>query len=192
MSEPDTYARRIRDAFERDLDAYQAPSDLAARARRGGRRRTWWRRIFMFAGLAALAGAAAIVGSTMSPGGGSSTGPKLTAWTVTRKPDHTVQVMIRELFQPRELAATLRGNGVPAAVYVNDGPVCHESLAPGSPLRVAVTVVQPVAGSGTFTYEFHTAAIPDGDRVAFEFSDSGATRVVLRIVLLTASGQCTP
>ena len=58
MTNLDTSARRIRDAFEQDLTAYQAPADLAERARLGGIRRAKSRRLRHRVSAAGATGAA--------------------------------------------------------------------------------------------------------------------------------------
>lgn len=213
MIDLDTGAQRIRDAFDRDLAAYQAPPDLAERARRGGLRRARRRRqVPVLAGLTAAAGAAALVVTMLLPGGGTltrTTPGTLTAWTVTREAGNVVQVVIRDLVRPTALAQTLQAAGVPAVVYVNDGPACQESDTPGSALSRAVTFVPPAGGFGHPTYLFHLAAIPANARVAFEYGPLAGTnepwsvsppyvpnRVQLgftvKIFLITADGNCLP
>jgi hypothetical protein len=60
MTDLDVPARRIRDAFERELAGYHAPPDLAGRARLGGLRRARRRRLRRVTGVAAVACAAAV------------------------------------------------------------------------------------------------------------------------------------
>jgi hypothetical protein len=211
MIDLDTGAERIRDAFDLDLAAYQAPPDLAERARRGGLRRARRRRqVPVLAGLTAAAGAAALVVTMLLPGGGTvtrTTPGTLTAWTVTREAGNVVQVVIRDFARPAALSQTLRADGVPAVVYVNDGPACHESDAPGSALRRAVTFVPPAGESGHVAYNFHLAAMPANARVAFEYGPLAGTNepwsvpppydpnrvhlgFTVKIFLITADGNC--
>jgi hypothetical protein len=59
----DNDARRIREAFNRELADCHAPADLAERARQGGQRRAAKRRLLVTAGLAAAAARRALAGT---------------------------------------------------------------------------------------------------------------------------------
>src|SRR5215469_13592553 len=67
MTDTEAVARRIRDAFERDLAEYHAPADLAERARAGGLRRARKRRIQLAASMAAATCAAVVTGLVIVP-----------------------------------------------------------------------------------------------------------------------------
>jgi hypothetical protein len=71
MTHPDLDVRRIREAFDRDLSGYQAPSDFPERVRRGGLRRARRRRVRRLtgAGVVACAAAVAIVATAPWAGG---------------------------------------------------------------------------------------------------------------------------
>jgi hypothetical protein len=60
MTHPDLDVRRIREAFDRDLSGYQAPSDFPERVRQGGLRRARQRRVRRMTGAGAVACAAAV------------------------------------------------------------------------------------------------------------------------------------
>jgi hypothetical protein len=79
MTEPDVLVRRIRDAFDRDLAGYQAPADLAQRARAGGLRRARGaRRRLVTYGISATAAAAAsavVTAVVLAPQPGTSPKP---------------------------------------------------------------------------------------------------------------------
>lgn len=77
------------------------------------------RRMVMAAGfsLAVVTGIfAAQALQSSSPRPGSSAGPKLAAWTVTRRPDGLVNIYLRQLRDPAGLRALLRKDGVPARI----------------------------------------------------------------------------
>ncbi len=77
MAGLDVDARRIRDAFERDLAGYRAPDDLPERVRLGGLRRARRLRVRRVAAVAAVACAAAVTVAVIAPGPGP--GPAATA-----------------------------------------------------------------------------------------------------------------
>lgn len=81
MTDLDLAARRIRDAFERDLASYRAPSGLAERARLGGLRRSRRRRARRGLCAAAVACAAAASAVAIAPAGsgGMRPGPATSA-----------------------------------------------------------------------------------------------------------------
>jgi hypothetical protein len=80
MTGLDVDARRIRDAFERDLAGYRAPDDLPERARLGGLRRARRIRVRRVAAVAAVACAAAVtVGVIIAPRPGLGSGPASSA-----------------------------------------------------------------------------------------------------------------
>lgn len=70
----DTDAQRIHDAFDHDLDVYQAPPGLAERARAGGLRRVRRRRMHQAACAIAVASAAAVTVAMIAPWTGSAAG----------------------------------------------------------------------------------------------------------------------
>jgi len=118
MTDLDTAARRIHDAFEQDLAGYHAPAGLAERAMAGGRtraRRRW--RLPAAAGLTAATAAAALTATTLLPGA-TGTPSALAAWTVTHR-GGVVVVLIREFRDPAGLQRKLRAEGVPASVSIS-------------------------------------------------------------------------
>lgn len=83
------------------------------------------------AGITAVAGAAALAAVMLVPG----TAPRqsrLAAWTVTARPDDTVQVTIRQLDDPAGLQKALRTDGIPARVAFGGAVVStNAKLPPG-------------------------------------------------------------
>ena len=91
------------------------------------------RRIPVLTGALAVVAGAALAVTTLLPGGHqpsprSSPRPaaQLAAWTVTRQPDGTIRVTIRELQNPAELQRELRADGLPASVTLTgqENPAC--------------------------------------------------------------------
>jgi hypothetical protein len=73
-------------------------------------------------GALAAAGAAALAVTTvLPPGPASHPGIRLTAWTVAKRSDGSIQVTIREMRDPAGLERRLRADGVPAAVTYFSG-----------------------------------------------------------------------
>ena len=78
MTNLDTSARRIRDAFEQELTDYHAPADLAERARLGGLRRAKSRRLRHRVAAAGAAGAAIGLAAFLATGALGSGSPAVT------------------------------------------------------------------------------------------------------------------
>jgi len=76
MTHPDLDVRRIREAFDRDLSGYRAPTDFPERVRHGGLRRARQRRVRRLAGVGAVACAAAVALAATAPWAGSSPGSR--------------------------------------------------------------------------------------------------------------------
>jgi hypothetical protein len=71
MTHPDLDTRRIREAFDRDLSGYRAPSDFPERVRRGGLRRARQRRVRRVTGVGAVACAAGVAVAATAPWAGA-------------------------------------------------------------------------------------------------------------------------
>jgi hypothetical protein len=108
----------VRESFT-SVHTATAVEQIVGRSRRVRTRR----RASVLAGalaltLAVVAGMAFTV-ITLRPGGHPAPPQpplRLAAWTVTRQPDGTVRVTIRELINPAALQGKLRADGVPASV----------------------------------------------------------------------------
>jgi hypothetical protein len=70
MTHHDLDTRRIREAFDRDLSGYRAPSDFPERVRHGGLRRARQRRVRRLTGAAAVACAAGVAVAATAPWAG--------------------------------------------------------------------------------------------------------------------------
>lgn len=101
---------------------------LDAITHRGGALRTRRRRAGV-AGITAAAGAAALAAVMLVPGT-APTQTRLAAWTVTARPDDTVQVTIRQLDNPAGLQQALRADGVPARVAFGGAVVSTDAKLP--------------------------------------------------------------
>lgn len=141
---------------------------------------------------------------------------QLAAWTVTRQPDGTVRVTIRQLMDPTGLQARLRAVGVPATVTPigEPNPSCRTYPAGKALLARVFTstfeFIPPSRQSQSNTPQqapglvtvllIHPAALPAGTgvRITASFTpvvSSGATRTqhgtVQRPTLVYASQACT-
>jgi hypothetical protein len=76
MTHPDLDVRRIREAFDRDLSGYRAPSDFPERVRHGGLRRARRRRVRRVTGAGVVACAAAVAIAATAPWAGGSPRPR--------------------------------------------------------------------------------------------------------------------
>jgi hypothetical protein len=165
MTDLDTAARRIRDAFDQDLAGYHTPADLAERAMTGGLRRARRRkRLPAAAGLTAATAAAALTVTTLLPGA-SGAPSALAAWSVYHR-GGSIVIAWRKLRDPAGLQRKLRAEGVPANVSVGTGihpPHCRD-LGTGS--REWNQVVPFVRPGGPATIVIRPAAITPGTGIA--------------------------
>lgn len=76
MTHPDLDVRRIREAFDRDLSGYQAPSDFPERLRRAGLRRARQRRVRRVTCAGSVACAAAVAIAATAPWAGAPPKPR--------------------------------------------------------------------------------------------------------------------
>jgi hypothetical protein len=162
------------------------------------------RRIRSLAGaLAATAGAAVAVGMLAAPGH-QATGQsraQLAAWTVTKQADGDVRVTIRELVNadPAGLQATLRADGVPAAVRIGwdsgwPPPGCQPYPA-GPSLRKKIVQMPPRGQKLGDVLTIDPSAIPRGVGVGVIITPpvrgDGFLSVGEGVSLVKASTQCT-
>jgi len=168
--------------------------------------------------LAGVAGAALAI--TIVLPGGRPPGPQpatsptaeLAAWTVTRQPDGTIKVTVRELRDPAGLQSLLRADGVPASVTLSgqENPSCRPYRAdPGLQDKVVTPTmefVRPPSGTpGPDPYSglvlvlvIHPSALPRG--VGLQFATGLSQSVTAggvhntqstHLDLVYASPQCT-
>jgi len=162
MTDVDLSARRIRDAFEQDLTGYQAPADLAERARLGGLRRARRRRLRRRMSAAVAACAAIGLAAALVVPSGSQARPvhvHLAAWSVDTNSNGTVTVTMHQLAHTARLQRTLEQAGVPALVK-------PRQLCGG--LQVEKALAKTGAAKNEAAGVFITpAAIPAGDKILF-------------------------
>jgi len=161
MTNLDVSARRIRDAFEHDLTGYQAPADLAERARLGGLRRAKSRRVSA-AGAACAAIGLAVALAIPS---GSQTRPvhvHLAAWSVDTNSNGTVTVTVRQLTHAAQLQRALAEAGVPAVV--TPGEMC---LTPQNQNALAKAGVELKASANPPGEIITPSQIPIGTKLLF-------------------------
>jgi hypothetical protein len=163
MTSLDNDARRIREAFDRELATYHAPVDLAERARQGGQRRAGNRRRPAIAGLAGAAGIAALTATAiwqLAAAPAAAAAP----WSVTRGPHGKLTLAIRELRDPAGLQRRLLADGVPATVrFTGQTPrsCLYYPLSRGQDVRLMDKIFpQTSSTSGQTAFTIGTAAIP--------------------------------
>lgn len=170
MTDLEVTARRIRDAFDRDLTGYQAPGDLAERARLGGLRRVRSRRLRRRASAAGAVCAALGLAAALALSSGSqarSVHVHLAAWSVDTNSNGTVTVTVHQLAHPAKLEQTLAQAGVPAVV--TPGQICGGL---GNQKALAKTEAAKNGAAGVI---IDPAAIPRGTKILFGiFFSTGA------------------
>jgi hypothetical protein len=150
------------------------------------------RRAAGLAGALAVGAAAVAAVTALGPAGHQPShrgGIRLTAWTVVRQADGTIEVTLRQLRDPAGLQRTLRADGLPAAVTFT-------GQLPGSCQRLVVggdVIKQIFSGRQAGGYPvmiIHPAALPAGAGVAINPPDQWPITNVA-IGLVQASPQCT-
>jgi hypothetical protein len=168
--------------------------------------------------LAAVAGAALAV-TTLLPGGhqpashpSSQPTAQLAAWTVTRQPDGTIRVTIRELRDPAELQHQLRADGVPASVTLagQENPACRPYPASRALQKKVLSIafdITPLTHQGpppstsppqpnlVLVFHIDPAALPTGTGVqlatSYNLVSPGVAHSAIRHGLVYASPRCT-
>ena len=156
------------------------------------------RRLPVLAGtVAAAAAAITLAVSALLPAAGPVPA-RLAAWTVTRAPDGTVTVTVREFRDPAGLQATLRADGIPASVWSlgRPNPACHAPTVPvGHALNRVYSFPPPAQRQDVVV--IHPAALPPGTGVALGAMwqpgqpHQGSTMTALATGLVSISKQCT-
>ncbi len=135
-------------------------------------RRRQRRRRAYGAGATALCAAAAITAVALTPGSAgtgrtsSTSSTQLTAWTVQKQPDGSVDVTIREVLNFAGLQRKLNSEGVPAVVYADrlNPPGCVNTKASGH----MEAVLDPGQVTGNAFFVIHPAAIPSGSELLLD------------------------
>jgi hypothetical protein len=176
----------VRDRF----GGVQMSTPLDTVSRRGRALRARRRGSALAAGAAAAGGLAlavtsllpatsTVTGAHHTPGGrtartpgGSAVSATLDAWTLTRRPDGTIAVTIRNLHDPAGLQRALRTDGVPARVTYPQAHIpaaCHfYDLGSAAATRALLARTLTVPGfkltlaARNANFVIHPAAIPPG------------------------------
>ena len=132
----------------------------------GSRRRRQHRRLAYGAGATGLAAAAVISTVALTPGSPGPSHVQLTAWTVQKQPDGTVDVTIRDVLNLAGLQRKLNAEGVPAVVYsdVRNPPDCVNAEASSH----MGTVVAPGSQTDVAFFVIHPSAIPSGSELLLD------------------------
>jgi hypothetical protein len=138
--------------------------------------------------VAGAAAAAAVLATAMShpgsgPGSGAPARAQLAAWTVTRQPDGTVSLTIRDMRDPAGLQRRLRADGVPASVNTAGNQACQEY----PPSTTLDQVFQLHQGTGlATTIIINPSSLPSGAGVEISGKVPG-----FMMHLVRTSQQCT-
>jgi hypothetical protein len=154
------------------------------------------RRIPGAAGALALVAGAALALTALLPASHQH-GARLTAWTVAKQADGTIDVTIRELRDPAGLQSKLRADGVPASVTFSGqrNPSCRPYPAGKALLSKVFTPHQ--APPGYTVIVIHPPALPRSTGVQLASAFGHHSRrgegglVAVGAGLVQASGQCT-
>ena len=140
-------------------------------------RRRRHRRLAYGSGVMALAAVAAVSGVTLTSGGTSTQHAELTAWTVQKEANGTIDVTIHDLTNLKGLERELKADGVNAEV-VSEKPypaACVDHAAMKADMASVITV-GPQTPSG-YAFVIHPAGIPAGTKLLLDvISLNQATR----------------
>jgi hypothetical protein len=159
-------------AVREDFAAVRMNTEAAAVMADGGllRRRRNRHRAYG-AGVTALAGVAAISGITLASGASGPSGTshaQLTAWTVQKQTDGTVDVTIHDLLDLAGLQQKLNADGVPAEVITDAHypAACVNYTAMNEDMASVITL-GPRVPKG-YAFVIHPAAIPSGSKLLLD------------------------
>jgi hypothetical protein len=137
----------------------------------GSLRRRRHRRRAYGAGATALAAVAAISAGVLIPGSsgaGGTSHTQLTAWTVQKQPNGTVDVTIHDLLNLAGLQQKLNADGVPAEVSTDAHyPASCVNFAAMTEDMASVLTLGPGAPDG-YAFVIHPAAIPSGSKLLLD------------------------
>jgi hypothetical protein len=151
----------------------------------GSLRRKRNRRRVYGAGVTALAAVAAISGVTLASGTSGASGTQdaqLTAWTVQKEADGTIDVTIHDLLNLTGLQQKLAADGAPAEV-VSDAhypAACVDHQAMKADMASVITN-GPAVPNG-YAFVIHPAGIPSGSKLLLD---------VTHLTTVTSSGVTT-
>jgi hypothetical protein len=145
------------------------------------RRRRNHRRIYAATGACAIAAAAAVSGVALaSPETGGTHDAQLTAWTVQKEANGTIDVTIHDLINLGALQQELNADGVPAEVVSDpDYPAACVDREAMKDDMAAVITLGPKVPIG-YVFVIHPAGIPSGTRLLLD---------VIRPTTVTSGGR---
>jgi hypothetical protein len=149
------------------------------------RRRRRRRRLAYGTGATALAAVAAISGVTLTSGAARTSGThgaQLTAWTVQKRQDGTIDVTIRDLRDLAGLEHKLKADGAPAEVISakHYPAACVDYTAMKEDMAAVITSGPKVPDE--YAFVIHPAAIPSGTKLLLD---------VTHLVTVTSGGVTT-
>jgi hypothetical protein len=159
-------------AVREDFAGVRMNTEAGAVMADGGslRRRRNRRRVYG-AGVTALAAVAAISGVTLASGASGTSGTshaRLTAWTVQKQTDGTIDVTIHDLLDLAGLQQKLNADGVPAEVITDAHyPASCVNYAAMKEDMASVITLGPGVPDG-YAFVIHPAAIPSGSKLLLD------------------------
>jgi hypothetical protein len=141
------------------------------------------RRLAYGTGATALAAAAAISAAWLAPGSsGTTSHAELTAWTVQKQADGTIEVTIHDLLNLAGLQQKLNADGVSAEVISDTHypAACVDREAMTQDMASVITLGPAVPGQ--YALVIHPAAIPSGSKLLLD---------VTHLTTVTSAGTTT-
>lgn len=123
------------------------------------------------AGVTALAAVAAISGVTLASGASGTSGTshaQLTAWTVQKQADGTIDVTIHDLLDLAGLQQKLNADGVPAEVITDAHYPASCVNYPAMKEDMASVITLGPGVPGGYAFVIHPAAIPSGSKLLLD------------------------
>jgi hypothetical protein len=148
------------------------------------------RRIPRVAGALVVAGGAALAAIAVPPASHQSTA-QLSAWTVVKRADGTIDVTINELRDPAGLQRTLRADGVPASVtfFGRENGSCQPYTSGDETGLIGKIFAQPLGQINSAV--IRPSAIPSGAGVQISPVINGGQVPAIAVRIVAASPQCT-
>jgi hypothetical protein len=135
----------------------------------GSLRRRRRRRLAYGTGATALAAVAAISAASLTPGSsGTTSHAELTAWTVQKQANGTIDVTIHDLLNLAGLQQKLYADGVPAEVISDTHypAACVDREAMKEDMASVITLGPAVPNE--YAFVIHPAAIPSGSKLLLD------------------------
>jgi hypothetical protein len=142
----------------------------------GSLRRRRRRRRAYGTGAAAVAAVAAISAAWLMPGSSGTVGhAELTAWTVQKQPNGTIDVTIHDLLNLAGLQQKLTTDGVPAEVITDTHypAACVDRVAMTQDMASVITLGPQVPDE--YAFVIHPAAIPSGSKLLLDVTHPTVT-----------------